>query len=275
MRAPVLGRVEGAPYQRLASDPVAKTARARQRAAVSAARKSKSNRGWWALSAVVVIVGVILIVMSREDPAAPIANQDHWHSAFGVNVCGEWLEAAPEFETAAENSAQRTGIHTHGDGLIHTHPFVTAEAGKNATIGQFLEYGGYEASSDSFTFTDGTEHKTGDKCGDKEAVVRWEVNGEPHDGNISGYHQHDGDIIALALLPEDEEIGEPPSAAQMADPLAAEEGRELVGAPTSLPEATDTTVAGETTVPGETVPGETAAPTETTTGETAGTTAAP
>jgi hypothetical protein len=61
----------------------------------------------------------------------------------------------------------------------------------------------------------------------------------------------------------------------MADPLAAEEGRELVGAPTSLPEATDTTVAGETTVPGETVPGETAAPTETTTGETAETTATP
>ena len=99
------------------------------------------------------------------------------------------------------------GIHAHGDGLIHIHPFVTGEAGKRATVGKFLEYAGLDASSDSFTMNDGQTHKTGDECDGTPATVRWSLNGEEQGGNISSYHPKDQDVIALALLPEGEDIG--------------------------------------------------------------------
>jgi hypothetical protein len=213
-----------------------KSSRTKRRASVSAARRSRSGLGWYVLAGVIVVAGVIGIILSRSSSAdeAPFANQDHWHAAFGVNVCGEWLPNAPTFENAE-------GIHTHGDGLIHIHPFISRAAGENATVGKYFELGGWEADSDSFTLWDGEEHKTGDTCGDEEATVRWEVNGEPQSGNISEYKPDDGDVIALALLPEGQEIGEPPSVSELAAPSDV---------PTDTPAApTDTTVA---TVPGET-----------------------
>ena len=91
-------------------------------------------------------------------------------------------------------------------------------------------------------------------CGDEEATVRWELNGEPHDGSITSYRPKDGDIIALALLPEDQEIGDPPAVAQLQDPLAAEGGPDRCPTvqPPLAPDATapagetPTSVAGET-----------------------------
>ena len=43
---------------------------------------------------------------------------------------------------------QNAGIHSHGDGLIHTHPFVQSEAGNNATLGKYAD-GDWSVSSDS------------------------------------------------------------------------------------------------------------------------------
>jgi hypothetical protein len=77
---------------------------------------------------------------------------------------------------------------------------------------------GWKASKDSFELWDGTKHESGDECDGKAAEVRWSVNGEEQSGSISGYHPKDGDVIALALLPPDQEIGEPPSASQLAAP---------------------------------------------------------
>src|SRR5262245_31587339 len=164
---------------------MAKTTRAARRRAVSSARRSRSSAGWYALSAVVVVLGVFLILANRSEPTAPEANKDHWHAAIGVNVCGTWLPNPETFEFSAANSSQIAGIHTHGDGLMHIHPHVTSEAGKNATVGRFFTYGGWSADKDSFTVWDNQEHKSGDKCGDAEGVVRWELNGKAQDGNIS------------------------------------------------------------------------------------------
>jgi hypothetical protein len=191
--------------------------------------------GWYAAAAVVVVLGVILIAANRASPEAPVVG-DHWHAAFGVNVCGTWLEPAPEFHTAV-GSTQSAGIHSHGDGLIHLHPYVTSETGAKATVGQFLEYGGWEADADSFRAWDQVEHATGDECDGQEADVRWSLNGEERSDDISDYQPRDGDIIALALLPPGEDIGEPPSA------------REDLGSPS------DVSVPGAT-VPPATVPGD-------------------
>ena len=58
---------------------------------------------------------------------------------------------SPSFETpvGAPAGTQNAGIHSHGDGLIHTHPFVNSEEGNNATLGKYANYGGWSVSSDS------------------------------------------------------------------------------------------------------------------------------
>ena len=89
-----------------------------------------------ACSSLVIVLGVSLVVYARndrrkEDLGGTPQLGDHIHQAFGINVCGEWLENVPEFESAV-------GIHTHGDGVLHIHPFSQLGVGANATLGRFL-----------------------------------------------------------------------------------------------------------------------------------------
>lgn len=65
---------------------------------------------------------------------------DHWHEAFAISVCGTELPALVDVGT------DRLGIHTHGDGLIHIHPFSETSAGANATMGRFFDQVGLKTS---------------------------------------------------------------------------------------------------------------------------------
>lgn len=74
-----------------------------------------------AVIAVAVLAGTALVVLSRggaqnrgegERPRLIASNpEDHWHMAYGINVCGEYQPDLPQ--------AVNSGIHTHADGLIH------------------------------------------------------------------------------------------------------------------------------------------------------------
>jgi hypothetical protein len=184
----------------------------------------------WTVGIVALVaVGVGLVVVSRSENQAE-ANErprvasgdepgDHWHAALGVNVCGEWLSNAPEFHNRADSGNVQAGIHSHGDGLIHIHPFTANEAGENATVGTYFEFGGWSVSEDSFEVWEGNEQTSGDECGNKEATVRWSVNGKEKTGNLADYRPQDQDVIALALLPEGKKIGRPPSAANVEQPV--------------------------------------------------------
>lgn len=66
------------------------------------------------------------------DAAGP-ALGEHWHTAYAITACGTTL--AP----AEDRGADVLGIHTHGDGLIHTHPFLAQAAEAGATLGVFLD----------------------------------------------------------------------------------------------------------------------------------------
>jgi hypothetical protein len=207
-------------------------------------RKPKRRRGgslgWNAAIAVVVLVGVALIVFTLNggtsgDPgsgpphtADPATGrpQDHWHTYLGVNICGQWLTPVPAFETpvGAPSGTQNAGIHSHGDGLIHTHPFVTAEAGKNATLGKYAGYGDWSVSSnsiDAWTGPKGDPNQkswsNGDTCAfgkykGTKGVLTWEVDGKSKTGNPSDYHQQDGETIAIGFLPKGVKLGFPPDA---------------------------------------------------------------
>ena len=96
---------------------------------------------------------------------APIANQDHWHAAFGIDICGEYQE------NPGDAGPDTRGIHTHQDGLIHIHPFVGAAAGERATFSVFAEQTGIEVTDDSFTLPDGTTYTNGDDCEGEDGDV--------------------------------------------------------------------------------------------------------
>ena len=84
----------------------------------------------------VLVLGVSLVVYARNDrnknslSGVPQLG-DHIHQAIGFSVCGQFLPNIPTFES-------KIGIHTHGDGVMHIHPFSQLGVGANATLGRFL-----------------------------------------------------------------------------------------------------------------------------------------
>ena len=218
-----------------------KHSRAALRAKSRRPRKQGSSRWFTITITMIILVGVIGVVMasgilSRNDSASAAAPQppsasnpsgDHWHAALGVNVCGEWLPAPATFETAADNPNVRVGIHTHGDGFIHIHPFTSSEGGSNATLGKFFVYGGWSVSQNSFNVWTGpsfdqtkTEWKNGDKCPNsageagkgKAGEVVFEVNCKTATGNPSDHRLADQEVVAIGFMPKGEEMGAPPNA---------------------------------------------------------------
>ena len=84
------------------------------------------------IAAVAVVVATVLSTngSSREPP---LIGRDHWHAVYQVFICGERQPNVPAWEA---------GVHTHGDGVIHTHPFVPSEEGKGARLVKWFDYGG-------------------------------------------------------------------------------------------------------------------------------------
>ena len=245
-----------------------KASRAKHRAAArTPVKRNRSQQWWYVATMLIVVLGIFLIVLTKSDNGGtgnaaadrPRVDFAHWHAALGVNVCGEWLPNAPAFEVRSGTDVP-AGINTHGDGLIHIQPTADDESGENATLGRFMEFGGWKVTPDSFDVWGDVSKKTGDKCGGDAADVRWSVDGEEQDGDPAEHALGDLEVIAIALLPDGEEIGEPPSAGDVFTPDDMSQISD-----TTAEGATTTTVAGATTVPGETTtPGATTAPGETT-----------
>jgi hypothetical protein len=175
------------------------------------ARKS-GTMGFAAVIGVIALLGIVGIVASRSgDSAGASAGPDigdHFHAALGINICGQWAPNTPQYESAK-------GIHSHGDGFIHMHPYSRAGANENATVGLFLDQADEKVTNDSIELGGGASLKNGDDCknlDNKPGKVRWTVNGEEKKGNPARYVPEDRDIIAIAFLPEGEDIGTPPIA---------------------------------------------------------------
>ncbi len=219
-----------------------RSARAQARARYRKPKRRGGSFGWNVGIAMVAVIGVVLVVWtvaSRRDEAsaAPRAGNpatgeagDHWHASLDVNVCGVWQPPAPAFETKADNSQIRVGIHSHGDGLIHIPPFNSSESGSNATVGRFFDYGGWSAGSDSLNLWPGADGKrvqvkNGDECTQadgtkKKGTLTWYVNGKKHSGDPSSYQPKDKDQISLIFGPAgttleslsaDPAVGPPPN----------------------------------------------------------------
>lgn len=208
------------------------------RAAKAAGRPgAKKNYAWPTAIGAVVVLGVVLIVASFGGGASgnePPKIGDHWHAAYGVYNCDAYL--AP----FADEAGDRTGIHTHQDGLMHMHPFASRVTGDGANLAAFGEDVGMDIDDDSLDGP-GIDVENGDECGGEPATVRLLVWDSPNDAepeviteDIADHDPDDGSIWALVFAPDDAEIPLPNSAINLADPTAAEQGRQPPTA-TSLP----------------------------------------
>src|SRR5439155_945439 len=110
------------------------------------------------------LIGVVLIAFSRSERVGagkgphPRLNE-HVHDAYGIYDCGQFL---PNLQDA---KADTLGIHTHGDGLIHIHPFSSSVAGHNATLQAFGNQVNMKFSGSQLKLPTGVTLKTGGKCG--------------------------------------------------------------------------------------------------------------
>lgn len=202
-----------------------------------------------AAAGLLVVGGVVALTQFRTTAPLPAAQQptspdpyqglaregpsltDHWHIAYGINVCGEWIELNGDLE---DRDAQgqpinegflETGIHSHDDGLIHIHPFSSKGTGPDATLGTFLANYGVDLDDESLRFPTAqaddrqvSELDTG--CGDEAgslAVVVWPDPADPANrvvvteqlaGTPLGA---DGIVMAVVFADDPESIEMPPS----------------------------------------------------------------
>jgi hypothetical protein len=251
----------------------------RKRAAVRSAKRSRQNSWWYGLTAIVVIAGIAGIVYTQATKAAPVGpylqdstgtkKDTHWHASLGVYDCNRWMSdgskpGAWNWPTAnasgspsqAKNPSVYAGMHSHDDGVIHMEPLVTAETGKNTTIGLYFSYGGWKISSTGFSFL-GTTRKNGDLCDGKPGTLQWEIgrwdgtSGKQKytvkPGNPAGYKLFQDDIVVIAFLPQGKSItsiGDSPALPNLGKALGVSEAS---GSVTTMPPVTTPTTAKPTT----------------------------
>ncbi len=233
-------------------------------------RRGSSSLGWPIAMALVVVLGTAGIVYSRDqrqpDTSAPVAQGpgragDHWHAALGFDICGNF---APHFP---DPGVDPLGIHTHGDGVVHIHPFASRSSGQNARLGLFFDtIEGLKVSSDEIDLPGQDAKRNGMECDGRPAEVRTKIwpsrspteEGEIYNGDPSDIRLRDNQLITIAFLPADAEIRKPPSEPAL-DNLSD------VGPQTTLPpaESTTTTAAADPSATTSTPPTSTAETTTT------------
>jgi len=216
----------------------------------------------------VVVLGLALVVYARDDRLNDDLGgvpqiSDHIHQALAVNICGEPQADIPEFESPI-------GIHTHGDGVVHIHPFSQLGVGSNATLERYFkdarDDGGLEValSNTKLTYLGETYEEGETKCdGVDDPVLRmayWpNVQDEASEPEITTGDftdirlTDDGGGITIFYGDPDADIPKPPNAEDLAE-LGAADGSQVPdeSGSTSSTSSTEsqsstTTTAAETT----------------------------
>ncbi|MBA2607960.1 MAG: hypothetical protein H0U92_03385 [Actinobacteria bacterium] len=214
---------------------------------------------WYSAIFMVVVIGVLGVALSSKNIAdkqasaevTPPTKKDHWHAAYGFNLCGEWASALNDGA-----AGDTTGIHTHGDGLIHTHPFLNSVTGKNATFGKLMKITDTAVTATSVDLKrDNEKLKNGDKCGSKPGVLTArsfknleDKAGTELKGSPSAWRIKDGTLITISFNPKGFKVEQPPSAGNLSDPKDL--GQTPQPTPASTPAPTsETTSAPPTSAP--------------------------
>lgn len=117
------------------------------------------------LVVVLIIAGTAFVAVAytqRDVKARPVQNEDHWHSPYGVWDCA--AGDAGDFMPPFQSDDDPLGIHSHGDGIIHVHPFFERSSGRGAVLGHFLDSMNVSVSVGSIVLDDGTPLVSGVTC---------------------------------------------------------------------------------------------------------------
>ncbi|MEY2403916.1 MAG: hypothetical protein QOD38_1467, partial [Acidimicrobiaceae bacterium] len=122
-----------------------------------------------------------------------------------------------EYQPAPQDATSDVlGIHSHGDGLIHIHPFADSAAGRKATLGVFLDQVGITMTNETLTLPSGSTFTEGTtKCeGGKDALVqvaKWDhvadaaKGGKPNQIFTDGFDKirlGENQSFTIAFMPE-------------------------------------------------------------------------
>lgn len=145
----------------------------------------------------------------------PLPAASHWHAAYVIRICDEVLEPL-----VSDNDP--LGIHTHGDGLMHVHPFFEESGYEQATIGLFADAVGLGLSDGELTLPTGGTWRDGDLCEGVPGQVfvdRWQgpladspverIFTDLHDIRFTG----DAELYQIAFAPPDSVPVVPPATA--------------------------------------------------------------
>lgn len=192
--------------------------------------------------AAIVVVGVLLVVFARtqreSSAVAPELGVDHWHSAYGIWACDQFLPPL------SDTQGDALGIHTHEDGLIHIHPSSSLAAGENARFGIFADEVGLELGDGEFTMPTGETFRTGDDCQGEEGVVqilKWtpdDFEGDPEvitEDFADIRFDQNGNAFVLAFMRPGDDVPLPPSLSSINNPGDVAPG-ETLPEPVEIPE---------------------------------------
>jgi hypothetical protein len=146
------------------------------------------------LSVALALAATAALALTDSDRAGEPRVGKHWHAVYQVLICGERQPNFPTWES---------GVHTHGDGIIHIHPFQTFEEGDGSRLVKFFEYGNGLLTQTEMRMPGSKEtFRNGDECPDgRPGVLGVTVNGVPLDGWMQ-YIPADGDQIVITFAPE-------------------------------------------------------------------------
>ena len=245
--------------------------------------------------ATLIVVGLLAIVYGRQSrpsdgSGVPRVNDGtntdaHWHAAFGIYICDTFQPkiTGTKEETGIDSTGAQVllsdkfrtlGVHSHGDGIIHYHPYSTKASGNRAKLGVFLDVYDTKLTDTELVMPKdqgGEKWSTKDtKCNKKDSdlIVRvWDRFDKPefHDV-VTDFNNiritNDGMVFTVAFVPKGTDIPQPDWAAQLPTLGASDGGNvapptTIVGATTLVPPVPEsTTIPGESTtsVPGGSAP---------------------
>ncbi len=104
---------------------------------------------------------------------------DHWHSVYGVYSCDLLGDGEAKYLPAFQSTQDDSGLHSHGDGLVHIHPFFEEFAADGAVMAVWFDEMHVDISVDRIVveneFDPLAEHVAGEPCfdgtGPSEIVV--------------------------------------------------------------------------------------------------------
>jgi hypothetical protein len=201
----------------------------------------------------VLLLGLLTIFyarQSRPDPGTqPPQIGDHWHAAYGMYVCDTWLpklQGTLEDQTIDPQTGNKvyknegfgtTGIHSHGDGVIHYHPYYSKAVGNRAVLGLFLDNYSVKLSDTELKLPadqGGDDYKVGQfKCNGQDvavSVVVWDSYADTGPGTtyVTGFHnlriKKNGMVFVIAVVPKGTKVPMPPWAQDLPSLGAADSG---------------------------------------------------